>query len=131
MAGDHTHARLQRIEKDVSDLSATVSVLAAVDSGAAKRRIEDTFGSDPRMALIYRGVQTGLTQQQIATALQKRKLPLSSQPRVSESLVVLEELRFIERPPKGKPFILPGWDAFGLERVLRKTLRASGVPDLD
>jgi hypothetical protein len=130
MSSDHTQARLQRIEKDVRNLSATVSVLAAVDSGAAKERIDRTFGSDPRMVIIYRGVQRGLTQQQIADAVKERGLPAATQQRVSDALAELEDQRFIERPPKGPPVVLPGWDAFGLERVLRKTLRTHGVTDL-
>lgn len=130
MAGDHTQARLQRIEKDVRDLSATVSVLAAVDDGAAKQRIQDTFGSDPRMVIIYRGVQVGMTQQEIADALKERGLPAATQPRVSESLDQLEASRFIERAPKGQRNILPGWDKFGLERTLKKTLKAHHVANL-
>jgi hypothetical protein len=129
MAGDHTQARLQRIEKDVRNLSATVSVLAAVDNAAAKKRIENTFGSDARMVIIYRGVQAGLTQQEIADVLKDRGLP-GTQQRVSDALVELEELSFIERPPKGRPNVLPGWEAFGLERVLKKTLRTNRVADL-
>jgi hypothetical protein len=127
---DQTQARLQRIEKDVRDLSATVSVLAAVDSGAAKKRIKDTFGSDPRMVIIYRGVQAGLTQQQIANAVKKRGLPAATQQRVSDALADLEEQRFIERTSKGQPVVLPGWDKFGLERTLKKTLRTHGVADI-
>jgi hypothetical protein len=130
MSSDHTQARLQRIEKDVRDLSATVSVLAAVDDGAAKQRIADTFGSDPRTVIIYRGVQRGLTQQEIADLLKERELPLATQPRVSETLDVLEQRRFIERAPKGVRNILPGWDKFGLERTLKKTLKTHRVADL-
>jgi hypothetical protein len=130
VASDHTQARLQRIEKDVRNLSETVSVLAAVDSGDAKKRIQDTFGSDPRMVIIYRGVQAGLKQQQIADALKERGLPAATQPRISEALDHLEEQRFIERAPKGERLVLPGWDAFGLKRVLKKTLRTHDVADL-
>jgi hypothetical protein len=111
-------------------LSATVSVLAAVDDGAAKQRIQDTFGSDPRMVIIYRGVQAGMTQQGIADALEARGLPLATQPRVSESLDELETKRLIERAPKGKRNVLPGWDKFGLERTLKKTLKTHRVADL-
>lgn len=63
MADDHTQARLQRIEDHLRSLDDRVSVLSAVDSGAAKERIAETFGSDPRTVVIYRGVQAGLTQQ--------------------------------------------------------------------
>jgi hypothetical protein len=121
---------LQRIEKDVRNLSATVSVLAALDNAAAKKRIEETFGSDPKMVVIYRGVQAGLTQSQIAAALSARGLR-GSQQRVSEALDDFEELGFIERSAKGPPVPLPGWEPFGLTRVLKKTLRRNDVPDLD
>src|SRR5205823_13898510 len=65
MADDVNQARLQRIEDHLRSLDARVSVLSAVDSGEVKKRIAATF-SDPRMVIIYRGVQAGLTQQQIA-----------------------------------------------------------------
>jgi hypothetical protein len=130
MSDDHTQARLQRIEKDVRELAATVSVLAAVDDGQAKQRIQDTFGSDPRMVIIYRGVQKGLTQQETANSLKERGLAAATQPRVSEALDELERLRFIERAPRGVRNVVPGWDKFGLERVLKKTLKTNGVPDL-
>ncbi len=130
MSSDHTQARLQRIEKDVRELAATVSVLAAVDDGAAKQRIQDTFGSDPRVVIIYRGVQKEMTQQEIANALKERNLPGATQPRVSETLDYLEQRRFIDRAPKGARNVVLGWDKFGLERVLRKTLKTNDVADL-
>src|SRR5690349_10139093 len=130
MSSDHTQARLQRIEQDVRELTATVSVLAAVDDGQAKQRIQNTFGSNARMVIIYRGVQRGMTQQEIADALKERGLPLATQPRVSESLDELEQLRFIERAPKGPPNVVLGWNKFGLERVLKKTLKDNVVADL-
>ena len=129
MSSDYTHARLQRIEEHVRSLSETVSVLAAVDNEAAKQRIDKVFGSDPRVVVIYRGVQKGLTQQKIAEALRERGLP-GTQQRVSEALTDLEKERFIERPRNGPPSIVPGWEPFGLERALKKTLKASGVADL-
>jgi hypothetical protein len=49
---------------------------------------------------------------------------------VSETLDVLEARRFIERAPKGVRNILPGWDKFGLERTLKKTLKTHHVADL-
>src|SRR4051812_9077090 len=101
MSSDHTQARLQRIEKDVRELAATVSVLAAVDDGPTKQHIQETFGTDPRMVIVYRGVQRALTQQEIADALKERGLPHATQPRVSETLDELEQRRFIERAPKG------------------------------
>src|SRR5438132_13543956 len=127
MPSDQTNARLQRIEEDVQNLNATVSVLAAVDSGAAKGRIQDTFASDPRMVIIYRGVQAGMKQQEIADALKQRGLPAATQPRISESLAELEEKRFVERVPKGGYVILLGWDKFGVGKVLKKSLKAHGV----
>jgi hypothetical protein len=129
MVGDVNQARLQRIEDHLRSLDARVFVLSAVDSGAAKQRIADTFG-DPRTAIIYRGVQAGFTQQRIADALKERNLPRPQQQRVSDTLDELVELGFIERTKKGRFVIVDGWDAFGLERVLKKTLRASKIDDL-
>jgi hypothetical protein len=129
MADDVNQARLQRIEDHLRSLDARVSVLSAVDSGAAKKRITDTF-SDPRAVIIYRGVQKGLTQQQIADALKERNLPRPQQQRVSDALDELVELGFIERTKKGRFVIVEGWDAFGLERVMKRTLRTSQVDDL-
>jgi hypothetical protein len=129
MADDVSQARLQRIEDHLRSLDARVSVLSAVDSGAAKQRIADTF-SDPRTAIIYRGVQAGFTQQRIAEVLKERSLPRPQQQRVSDALEELVELGFIERTKKGRFVVVDGWDAFGLERVLKKTLRTSKVDDL-
>jgi len=131
MADDVNQARLQRIEDHLRSLDARVSVLSAVDSGAAKKRISDTFAADPRTVIIYRGVAKGLTQQQIANALKERELPQAQQQRVSDSLDDLLELGFIERTKRGRFVIVDGWDAFGLDRVLKKTLRTSKVADLD
>ena len=129
MANDVNQARLQRIEDHLRSLDARVSVLSAVDSGAAKQRIADTF-SDPRTAIIYRGVQAGFTQRRIADALKERNLPRPQQQRVSDALDELVELGFIARTKKGRFVVVDGWDAFGLDRVLKKTLRTSKVDDL-
>jgi hypothetical protein len=129
MVNDVNQARLQRIEDHVRSLDARVSVLSAVDSAAAKQRIADTF-SDPRVAIIYRGVQAGFTQQRIADALKERALPRPQQQRVSDSLDELVELGFIKRTKKGRFVAVDGWDSFGLDRVLKKTLRTSKVDDL-
>lgn len=129
MADDVNQARLQRIEDHLRSLDARVSVLSAVDSGAAKQRIADTF-SDPRTAIIYRGVQVGFTQRRIADALKERNLPRPQQQRVSDALDELVELGFIARTKKGRFVVVDGWDAFGLDRALKKTLRTSKVDDL-
>lgn len=129
MPDDVNQARLQRIENHLRSLDARVSVLSAVDSGAAKQRIADTF-SDPRTAIIYRGVQAGFTQQRIADVLKERNLPRPQQQRVSDALDELVELGFIARTKKGRFVVVDGWDEFGLDRVLKKTLRASKVDDL-
>ena len=131
MADDVNQARLQRIEDHLRSLDARVSVLSAVDSGAAKTRIADTFGTDARSVIIYQGVEKGLTQQQIATALRQRELPQAQQQRVSDTLEELVDLGFIERTNKGRFIVSDGWNAFGLDRVLKKTLRVSKVTDLD
>lgn len=120
---------MQRIEADVRGLHEKVAVLAAVDSGAAKQRIVDTF-SDARTVIIYRGIQAGLTQQEIASALKVRGLSQPQQQRVSSTTSELEDLGFVERTPKGKYVPTAGWESFGLEKVLRKTLRDAKVDGL-
>lgn len=130
MSSDHTQARLQRMEDHLRNLDERVSVLSAVDGDAAKARIANTFGSDARMAIIYRGIQAGLTQREIAKALRDRKLPGAQQARVSNAFDDLDELGFITRPPKGKAIPVQGWESFGLERVLKKTIRDAGVTEL-
>jgi hypothetical protein len=128
---DHTQARLQRIEEDVRSLNARYRVLATVDDTAVRQKIADLFGDDARMAIVYRGVQRGLTQQEIAEALAERKLPLATQPRVSESLGVLVDQGFVTRKAKGPFTAAEGWDDFGLEKTIKATLKKRKVRDLD
>jgi hypothetical protein len=107
-----------------------VSVLGVVgDHAEAKRLIAETFG-DARMVIIYRGVQRQMTQHQIAQALKERGLPRAQQQRVSDSLTALEDAMFIRRTKKGYQRH-EGWDEFGLEKVLKKTLRDRKVDDID
>jgi hypothetical protein len=127
---DQTQARFQRIEDHLRSLDEKVSVLSAVDGDAAKKRVSDTFGSNPRMVIIYRGIQLRMTQQQIADALRARKLTGAQQPKVSLAFRELEELGFIERTAKGQYLPIRGWESFGLERVLKKTLRDQGIDGL-
>ena len=130
MSDQHTQAHLQRIERHVQSLDDTVSVLSAVD-GAAKQRIVDTFAGNPRLVVIYRGIQKNLTQQQIADALRQRGLSGAQQARVSNAFRELEELGFIKRAPKGPWTATGGWASFALERVLKKSLKDARVDDLD
>jgi hypothetical protein len=107
-----------------------VSVLGVVgDDAGAKKRIADMFGNDARMVIVYRGVQHQMTQQQIVEALSKRDLPRAQQQRVSDSLRELEDAMFIRRTKQGFQRH-EGWDEFGLERVLKKTLRDQKVDDV-
>jgi len=130
VSNDQLQARMQRIEADVRGLHEKVAVLAAVDSGAARRRIAETF-ADPRTVVIYRGLQLGLTQTQIAGALRARGLSKGAQQQqVSTTTRDLEDLGFVERTTKRKYVPTPGWDSFGLEKVLRRTLRTASVDDL-
>jgi hypothetical protein len=130
MSGDQLQARIQRIESDVRSLRETVSVLAAVDSGTAKKLIKDTFAS-PRNVIIYRGLQRGMTQTEIATALRERELKANAQQQqVSKTIRDLEDLGFVEKTPKGTYVPKSGWGSFGLEKVLRKTLRDAKIDDL-
>jgi hypothetical protein len=127
---DNTQARLQRMEDHLHSLDKTVSVLAAVDDGNVKKRIQDTFGGDARMVIILRGVQKKMTQRQIAGALRDRGLPSAEQPRVSESLNQLEEKQFVLKVPGGTFIPNEGWGKFGLEKTLKKTLKNKKVDDL-
>ncbi len=130
MSGDQLQARIQRIEADVRGLRETVSVLAAVDSTEAKALIKKTFAS-PRNVIIFRGIQRAMTQTQIASALKERDLTTNAQQQqVSKTIRDLEDLGFAEKTPSGAYVPKAGWDSFGLEKVLRKTLRNSGINDL-
>lgn len=130
MTEDHTQARLQRIEQRVASLDDTVSILAMVDDVAAKQRIEEIFGGDPSMVIVYRGVQKNLTQEQTADILRTKGLNRSNQAEVSRARALLEEKGFIKkREPRGY-VARDGWTPFGIERYLRKVLRDAGVTDL-
>jgi hypothetical protein len=122
-------ARLQEIEKHLRNLDERVSVLSAVDGSRAKQVIAETF-KDPRTVIIYRGVQRGKTQQQIAAALRERSLPQALQQRVSDTFSHLEDLGFLRRRPDKAFDIVQGWDDFGLEKVMRKTLLRDNIADL-
>lgn len=130
MSDSYTQGRLQDIEKHVRSLDGTVKVLASVDRPAVKKRIEATF-DDPRMIVVYRGVQRGLKQHEIAAELKARDLPQAQQPFVSKALTQLQEQGFVEKAPKGAGYVaVDGWNAFNLERILRKMLKAAGVDDV-
>ena len=130
MTGEYGQARLQRIENHLKNLDQRVSVLSAVEDATVKQRIAKTFGDDPRMVIIYRGVQRGMTQQQIANALKDRGLGGALQPRVSETLIDLEARGFVRRTPEGPFRPRDGWDDFGLDRTLKKTLRTHKIADI-
>jgi|GEM_PF-4092188 hypothetical protein len=129
MSDSHTQGRLQEIERHVRSLDGTVKVLAAVDRPAVREGIEATF-SDPRMVIILRGVQRGLTQQKIADELKARGFTRAQQGFVSTALAQLHDRGFVDRAPKGGYSAVEGWEAFGLDRILRKTLKANKVDDL-
>jgi hypothetical protein len=118
------------MEAHLRNLDEKVSVLSTVDDPAVKGRIAETFGDDPRAALIYRGVQLRMTQQQIADALKERDLPGATQPRVSETLTDLEERGFVRRTKKAGFVVREGWEDFGLNRVLKRALKKHKVDDL-
>lgn len=129
MSDSYTQSRLQEIERHVRSLDGTVRVLAAVDRPAVSKEIEKTF-SDPRLVIVFRGVQGGRKQQEIADALALRGFPNANQPFVSTALTQLQEAGFVERAPKGGYSVVDGWEAFGLTRILRKLLKANGIDDL-
>ncbi len=132
MMAEFDQARLQRIEERLKSLDERVSVLSVTEGAAVKQKISETFAGNPRNAIIYRGVQRGMSQSQIASALKERRLTGALQQRVSDTLAELVEAGFVRRAPKGA-FVTrdeDGWNDFGLERVLKKTLRDQKVADL-
>lgn len=126
---DHTQARLQRIEDHLNNLDKRVSVLSAVDDSQIRQRLRDIF-KEARTVIIYRGVQRGLTQKKIAAALKERRLPLADQPAVSRTLTDLEEKHFVRKVAGGGYVMRDGWNDFGLEKALKKTLRDADINDL-
>lgn len=130
MSDPYTQGRLQDIEKHVRSLDETVKVLASVDRPAVRKEIEQAF-ADPRAIVIYRGVQEGLTQPQIADQLKARGLSNPTQSFVSAALATLHDGGFVDKAPKGAGYIaVEGWEAFNLKKVLRKALKAAGIDDL-
>jgi hypothetical protein len=126
----YTQGRLQDIEKHVRSLDETVKVLASVDRAAIRKRIELAF-ADPRVIIVFRGVQEGLTQPQIAAHLKARDLSNPTQSFVSGALAKLHDLGFVDKAPKGAGYVaVEGWQAFNLKRMLRKGLKAADVDDL-
>ena len=130
MTADHTQARLQRIEDHLRTLQERVSVLSAVDDGPARERIRQTFAENPQMVIIYRGVQRGMTQKATAAALKSRGLPGAHQSVVSGALSELEEKQFVKKVPEGGYVPRDGWADFGLEKALKKALKAKNIDDL-
>jgi hypothetical protein len=125
---DHTQERLQRIEERVASLDNTVSILAAVDDAMAKARIEEVFGDDPSMVIIYRGVEKSLSQTQIAAELRKRGLKGADQARVSTACAFMLDKRFLKKKePKGYA-VREGWEPFGLDKYLKQVLRSRKPP---
>lgn len=130
MSDPYTQGRLQEIEKHVRSLDGTVKVLASVDRPAVRKQIEEAF-DDPRMIIVYGGVQEGLTQRQIADQLKARGLPRPAQSFVSDALAKLSDSGFVHKAEKGGRYVLvEGWEAFNLKKTLRKMLKAAGIDDL-
>jgi len=133
VADEYTQSRLQRMEEDLRSLKQQVSVLSVVEDPAVRQKIKETFDGDARNVIIYRGIELGMNQTEIAAALRERDLPKAQQPRVSETLDELVERGFVRRAPKGR-YVLRDEKAyadFGLEKVLKKTLKKQGVDDLE
>lgn len=129
MTDEYTQGRLQEIEKHVRSLDGMVKVLAAVDRPAVRKDIEAAF-SDPRTVIVFRGVQRGLLQQQMADALRSRGLANPTQGFVSKALTKLHDAGFVERTPKGGYIAVQGWNAFNIEKILKKILKDSDVDDV-
>jgi hypothetical protein len=129
MNGDYTQARLQRIEERVASLDDTVSILAVVDDSAAKNRMAEMFYDDPSMAIIYIGVEKGITQTNTAEALHARKLPRADQGEVSRARAMLADKNFITKTAAGYD-VRPGWKQFGIDKYLRQILKRAGIANL-
>lgn len=130
MNDGNTQARLQRIEARVASLDDTVSILATVDDALAKQRIDEVFGDDPSMVVLYRGVQLGLSQERIAGELRRRGLQRADQGDVSRACAFLMDKRFLKkREPKGYT-VRDGWEAFGLDKFLKQVLKARKIEPL-
>lgn len=127
---DATQARLQRIEDHLKNLDGTVFVLSAVGSGEAKQRIKDTFSMNPATVVVYRGVEKNMTQTAIASRLKQLGLPGADQGRVSNVCTELDELGFLRKTSAGHYAVVDGWGKFGLERVLKKTLKEANIDEL-
>lgn len=129
---NYDQARLQRMEEDLRSLKQQVSVLSIEQDPAVRGKIRETFGDDARNVIIYRGIQLGMSQTDIAAALRERGLPKAQQPRVSETLDELVDRGFVSRAPKGRYVVRDenAWANFGLEKTLKKTLKKSGIDDL-
>jgi hypothetical protein len=126
---DHVQADIQRIAKRVQSLDETVAILSRMSG--AKQQITDLFSGNPRLVIIYRGIQKGLTQTAIAKLLRDRNLPGADQGDVSRAYPTLDEAGFIRGGPQKKWVTTGGWEPFGLERILKKTLKDAGVDDVD
>lgn len=125
-----TQARLQDIEKHVRNLDGTVRVLASVDRPAVRQQIAEAF-ADPRVIVIYRGIQEGMNQRDIAAELKKRGMSRATQSFVSEVLAKLDEQGFVVKAAKGGSYVpVDGWEAFNLTKALRKILKTSGIDDV-
>jgi hypothetical protein len=129
VSSDELQARIQRIEADLRSLHDVVAVLAAADSHAVRQVIRDVF-SDARTVIIYRGIQLGMTQTEIGAALKTRGLKSHFQSDVSKTVGLLEDKGFVEKPPKGQHVARTGWNRYGLEKFMRKTLRDGAIHDL-
>jgi len=128
MSSDHTQVRLQRMEDRLANLDDTVAVLASVDNAGAKKKIGRVL-ADPRMAIVYHGVQRGLNQPQTAAALKARGLPYADQGSVSRARETLIDEQFLKREGT-KVVVQGGWEPFGIEKALKKSLRDSHLDDL-
>jgi hypothetical protein len=129
MSSDHTQVRLQRIEEHLESLDDAVAVLGSVDDAGAKAKIARVF-ADPRIVLVYRGVQRGLNQSETAATLKDRGLLYADQGSVSRAREQLLDENFLKRDGK-KVVVQKGWEQFGIEKALKKILKKADVRDLD
>ena len=118
--------------KHLRDLDERHSVVTGIQTAEdARAHIEKTFADRPDLVIIQMGVAKGMSQREIARALDERGLTGASKATVGRNIEKLERLHFLRKPKKGAHVVRPGWDdEFNLQRDLKRILRKHKVAPL-
>lgn len=132
MTAERSSSHDQRSAAHLRNLDHRDSVLAGIEkAGGAKRRIVETFGDRPDLAIVWLGVDKGLSQRRIADELGARGLQGATQTSVYRSIAALDDAWFLRKPPKGPHVVRPGWEEeFNIKRELRRILKKHRVEPL-